>query len=126
VIVLDTSALIAIVLNEPEAATCAIAIEADSDRRISAGTAAEAMIVADGRKVGNAMKTLLERLRAEVAPVTSIRAERVAEAYRQWGKGYHAAGLNFGDCFAYALAKELACPLVFIGNDFARTDVMRA
>ena len=59
-------------------------------------------------------------------PVTPIRAERVAEAYRQWGKGNHPARLNFGDCFAYALAKELACPLVFIGNDFARTDVMRA
>jgi ribonuclease VapC len=126
VIVLDTSALIAIVLNEPEAANCVSAIEADSDRRISAGTAAEAMIVADGRNISTAMKALLERLRAEIMPVTPIRAERVAEAYRQWGKGYHPAGLNFGDCFAYALAKELACPLVFIGNDFVRTDVMRA
>lgn len=125
-IVLDTSALIAIVLNEPEAANCASAIEADSERRISAGTAAEAMIVADGRKVGNAMKALFGRLRAEIMPVTPIRAERVAEAYSHWGKGHHPAGLNFGDCFAYALAKELDCPLVFIGNDFARTDVMRA
>jgi ribonuclease VapC len=79
VIVLDTSALIAIVLNEPEAANCATAIEADSDRRISAGTATEAMIVADGRKVGNAMKALFERLRTEIMPVTPIRAERVAK-----------------------------------------------
>ena len=122
-IALETSALIAIVLQEPEASKCAAAIAADSDRKISAGTLAEAMIVADGRKVGDAMKALVERLKAEIVPV---RAEKVAEAYRQWGKGNHPAGLNFGDCFAYALAKELACPLVFIGSDFTRTDIMPA
>jgi ribonuclease VapC len=123
VIVLETSALVAIVLQEPEAGRCAAAIAADSDRKISAGTLAEAMIVADGRKVGDTMKVLVDRLKAEVVPV---RAEKVAEAYRQWGKGNHPAGLNFGDCFAYALAKELACPLLFVGNDFARTDIVRA
>lgn len=122
-IVLETSALIAIVLQQPEASKCAAAIAADSDRKISAGTLAEAMIVADGRKVGDALKALVDKLKIEIAPV---RAENVAEAYRQWGKGNHPAGLNFGDCFAYALAKELACPLVFIGNDFARTDIVRA
>jgi ribonuclease VapC len=123
VIVLETSALIAIVLQEPDANKCAAAIAADSDRKISAGTLAEAMIVADRQKVGDAMKALVERLKAEIVPV---HAEKVAEAYRQWGKGNHPAGLNFGDCFAYALAKELACPLLFIGNDFARTDIVRA
>jgi ribonuclease VapC len=120
VIVLETSALIAIVLQEPDASKCAAAIAADPDRKISAGTLAEAIIVADGRKVGDAMKALVERVKAEIVPV---HAEKVAEAYRLWGKGNHPAGLNFGDCFAYALAKELACPLVFIGNDFARTDI---
>jgi ribonuclease VapC len=123
VIALETSALIAIVLQEPDASKCAAATAADSDRKISAGTLAEAMIVADGRNVGDAMKALVERLKAEIVPVS---AEKVAEAYRQWGKGNHPAGLNFGDCFAYALAKELACPLVFIGNDFTRTDIMPA
>jgi ribonuclease VapC len=126
VIILDTSALIAIVLDEPEAARCTAAIAVDSDRKISAGTLAEAMIIADGRNAGNGLKVLIERLRAEIVPLTAVRAERVGEVYRQWGKGHHPASLNFGDCFAYALAKELACPLVFIGNDFARTDVIRA
>lgn len=57
--------------------------------------------------------------------MTAATADQVADAYRQWGKGNHPASLNFGDCFAYALAKELGCPLLFVGNDFARTDVMR-
>jgi ribonuclease VapC len=126
VIVIDTSALAAIIFSEPAAANCEAAIISDSDRRISAGTAAEAMIVADSRGGGSDLRALLTRLNVEIVPVTSINIERVAEAYRRWGKGNHRAGLNFGDCFSYALAKELACPLVFIGNDFARTDVMRA
>lgn len=84
------------------------------------------MIVADSRGGGSDLRALLARLKVEIVPVTPANIERVAEAYRRWGKGNHPAGLNFGDCFAYALAKELACPLVFIGNDFARTDVMRA
>lgn len=125
-IVIDTSALAAIIFSEPAAANCEAVILSDSDRRISAGTAAEAMIVADNRGVGSALRALLTRLNVEIAPVTPANIERVADAYRQWGKGNHPAGLNFGDCFAYALAKELACPLVFIGRDFARTDVMRA
>ena len=87
---------------------------------------AEAMIVANSRGVGKRMRSLIEQLNIEIVPVTTAGAEQVAEAHNQWGKGNHPAGLNFGDCFAYALAKELNCPLVFIGNDFARTDVMRA
>jgi len=84
------------------------------------------MIVADSRGGGSDLRGLLKRLNVEIVPVTPANIERVAEAYRRWGKGNHPAGLNFGDCFAYALAKELACPLVFIGNDFARTDVVQA
>ena len=124
-IVLETSALIGIVLQQPEASKCAAAIAADSDRAgFRLEPLQEAMIVADGQKVGDVhWKTLVDRLKIEIAPV---RAEKVAEAYRQWGKGNHPAGLNFGDCFAYALAKELACPLLFIGNNFVRTDIMQA
>ncbi len=125
-IVIDTSALAAILFDEPVAKTCEAAIIADSDRRISAGTAAEAMILADSRGGGSGLRALIARLKIEIVPVTSANVERVADAYRQWGKGRHPASLNFGDCFAYALAKELNCPLVFIGNDFARTDVMHA
>jgi ribonuclease VapC len=126
VIVIDTSALAAIIFNEPAAGNCETMIVSDSDRKMSAGTAAEAMIVADSRGGGSELRALLTRLNVEVVPVTPANIERVAEAYRRWGKGNHPASLNFGDCFAYALAKELSCPLVFIGNDFARTDVMRA
>ncbi len=125
-IVIDTSALAAVIFSEAAAASCEAAIISDSDRRISAGTAAEVMIVADSRGGGSDLRALLKRLNVEIVPVTPSNIERVAEAYRRWGKGNHPAGLNFGDCLAYALAKELSCPLVFIGNDFARTDVMRA
>ena len=125
-IVVDTSALIAIVLEEPQAENCLTAITTESSLKISAATIAEALVVADGRKVGRAMRHLIDRFDFEIVTVTSSSAERVAESYRLWGKGNHPAGLNFGDCFAYALAKELACPLLFIGNDFARTDIMRA
>ena len=125
-IVVDTSALIAIVLEEPQAENCLAAITTENSLKISAATIAEALVVADGRKVGRAMRDLIDRFDFEIVTVTSSSAERVAESYRRWGKGNHPAGLNFGDCFAYALAKELACPLLFIGNDFARTDIVQA
>jgi ribonuclease VapC len=126
VIVVDTSALMAILRREPEAQSCRSAIAKESVIKISAGTMAEAMIVANSRGVGKRMRSLIEQLSIEVVPVSTAGAERVAEAHSRWGKGNHPAGLNFGDCFAYALAKELGCSLLFIGNDFAGTDVMRA
>jgi ribonuclease VapC len=125
-IVVDTSALMAILRREPEAEDCRRAIATEDDVRISAVTLAEALIVADSRGSGIQMRMLVKQLGIEVVPVTAVRVEHVAEANQRWGKGHHPAGLNFGDCFAYALAKELVCPLVFIGNDFARTDVARA
>ena len=72
------------------------------------------------------MERLIEGMGASVIAVTSASARRAAEAYDRWGKGVHPAGLNFGDCFAYELAKQSACRLLFIGNDFARTDVESA
>lgn len=125
-IVVDTSALMTIVLDEPDADRCDAVLIAAAAVSISAGTLAEALIVSGRRNIATEMTRLVDRLGMIVEPVTTARARRMAEAYGRWGKGIHPAGLNIGDCFAYALAVERACPLLFIGNDFARTDVMSA
>lgn len=121
--VVDTSALIAVLLGEDEAARCVEALEGAERLLLSAGTMAEALIVAERRGVGPQMRRLLDGLGFEVVPVGPVEAHRVAEAYAAWGKGRHPAGLNFGDCFAYALARAQACPLLFVGEDFRRTDI---
>ena len=125
-IVVDTSALVAILLNEPEAEVCSQALEVETDVRISAGTLAEALIVAMKRQRAEDMRLLVEGLGLTVEPLSSAGANRVSQAYGRWGKGVNRAGLNFGDCFAYALAKELDCPLLFVGEDFSRTDARPA
>jgi len=119
----DTSALMAIVLGEERAAACAAALKTDEDVIVSAGTIAEALVVAARRNVAAQMQRLIDDLGIEVMPVTLGAAQRVAEAYARWGKGNHRAGLNFGDCFAYALAKENSCRLLYVGKDFAKTDI---
>ena len=125
-IVVDTSALIAIVLREPQAQPCIKVLEIETDALASAGTIAEALIVARRRGVGAEMAELLEGLTIEIVTVTPASAKRVAHAYDRWGKGVHPAGLNFGDCFAYALAREHSCSLLFVGDDFAKTDIQSA
>lgn len=125
-IVVDTSALMAVVLDEPEAGRCAAALEAGDELAISAGTVAEALIVSRRREVGDEMERLIDGLGFEIAALTLGSARRIARAYERWGKGIHPAGLNLGDCFAYALAEERQCPLLFVGDDFARTDVEAA
>lgn len=122
-IAVDTSALMAIVLNEPEADACAAALEVEDRLLISAVTVVEALIVAGRRKVGDEVAHLIDGLGFEVVSVTFASARRIAEAYEQWGKGVHPAALNFGDCFAYEMAKEHGCPLLYVGEDFVRTDV---
>lgn len=122
-IVVDTSALMAILLAEPESDRCIARLEAETDVLISAATLAEALIVAGRRNVGPEMASLVDGLGFEVAPVSPAAAARVADAYARWGKGIHKASLNFGDCFAYALAQEAGAPLLFVGEDFALTDV---
>ncbi len=122
-IAVDTSALMAIVLNEPEADACAVALEAEEKLLISAGTVAEVLIVAARRNVGEEMERLIEGLGFEIVSITPASARRIARAYERWGKGVHPAGLNFGGCFAYEVAKEHGCPLLFVGKDFALTDV---
>lgn len=122
-IAVDTSALMAIVLNAPEADACAAAIEVADRLLISAGTVAEALIVAGRRNVLQEMDRLIDGLGLEVVAVTPAAARRIAEAYAAWGKGVHPAALNFGDCFAYVVARDEGCPLLYVGGDFARTDI---
>lgn len=122
-IAVDTSALMAIVLDEPGADGCAAALEAEDVLVISAGTVAEALIVAARRNVGEEMERLIDGLGFEVVNVTPASARRIARAYEKWGKGLHRAALNFGDCFAYEVAKEHDCRLLYVGEDFKHTDV---
>ena len=125
-VVLDTSALMAVLLGEPESARCAAILGAEARLLISAGTLAEALIVAGSRGIGTEMATLVAEGGIEVIPVTAATAARVAEASAAWGRGHHPAGLNFGDCFAYALAHETSYPLLYVGQDFAKTYVPAA
>lgn len=122
-IAVDTSALMAIVPDEPQAEACMAALEAEDEILISAGTVAEALIVSARRNVGEEMAQLIDGLGFDIIDVTPAVARRVADAYSSWGKGVDPAALNFGDCFAYAVAKERDCPLLYVGDDFARTDI---
>jgi len=125
-IAVDTSALMAIVLNEPEADACVAVLEAEEDLLISAGAAAEALIVAARRNVGEEMAQIIDGLGLEIVSVTPAAARRIAQAYAKWGKGIHPAALNLGDCFSYEVAKEHRCRLLFVGDDFSRTDLESA
>jgi ribonuclease VapC len=124
--VVDTSALMAILLREAEADACTAALDRDADLAMSAATVAEALIVAGRRGLGGQMEQLIAGLGIEIVAVTAAEARRVAAAYDRWGRGVHPAALNFGDCFAYALAKERDCPLLFLGNGFTNTDLVAA
>jgi len=123
-IAVDTSALMAIVLNEPEADACIAALELEDNLVISAGTVAETLIVAARRNVGDEMARLIDELGFEIVSVTPLSARRIAQAYATWGKGVHPASLNFGDCFAYEVAREHGCRLLYVGEDFRKTDVL--
>jgi ribonuclease VapC len=123
VIVVDTSALMALLLDEPGADKIADVLATDADISISAVTLAEARIVAARRDLAKEMDDLAEGLGFDVEPATGDTAKRVAEAYAVWGKGIHPAALNFGDCFSYVTAMWRNVPLLYVGDDFARTDV---
>ncbi|MEV0286130.1 type II toxin-antitoxin system VapC family toxin [Kribbella sp. NPDC050820] len=128
--IIDTSALIAILRAEPDAADFAEAIEAAPSRRISAANFLEAAVVMDSAcdpVVSRRFDELVAAAEILVEPVTEAQARTAREAYRDFGKGSgHPAGLNFGDCFAYALAKEAGEPLLFKGKDFIHTDLASA
>jgi ribonuclease VapC len=123
VIAVDTSAMMAIILDEPVADACIDALEAEDDVLVSAGTVAEALIVAARRNVGKEMTRLIDGLGMQIVSVTPASARRIAEAYAHWGKGVHPAALNVGDCFAYEVAKEHGCRLLHVGGDFSKTDI---
>lgn len=125
-IVVDTSALMAILLDEDTAAACIEALDDELQVVISAGTLAEALIVADRRGLRARMTRLVEGLGFEIAPVTEQSARAAATAYAAFGRGQHRAALNFGDCFAYEAAQSRGCPLLFVGDDFGHTDVIPA
>ncbi|QOZ75375.1 VapC toxin family PIN domain ribonuclease [Bradyrhizobium sp. CCBAU 53351] len=128
--IVDTSALIAILRNEPEAQRCALAIETHPIRRMSAANFVEAAVVIDASRdpiASRRFDELMKEAQISIEPVTEIQAQIAREAYRDFGKGSgHAAKLNFGDCFAYALAKSTGEPLLFKGDDFVHTDVVVA
>lgn len=126
--IVDTSALVAVVKAEPEAAIYLTRL-LDEQVRVSAVTAFEFGMVVDGWKDEQASKDadlLLLSIEAEIVAVDAETAQAARAAYRQFGKGNHPARLNFGDCFAYALARETGEPLLFKGDDFVRTDVRSA
>ena len=125
-IVVDTSALVAVALDEPACQRCRQVLESREALLISAASVTEAHIVAARRGFSEQMSALLHGFELEVVPVTAERAIRAAEAYRRFGKGFHPARLNFGDCFAYELARSRDCALLYVGDDFARTDVRGA
>ncbi|GGB67804.1 type II toxin-antitoxin system VapC family toxin [Blastomonas aquatica] len=125
-IAVDTSALMAIVLNEAQASPCAAILATDQRLLLSAATSTEALIVSAGRNVRPEMIQLIAGLGFEIVAVTEDFARRVADSFGLWGKGIHPAALNFGDCFAYQVAKDRSCPLLYIGNDFTKTDIASA
>ncbi|MDY6924125.1 MAG: type II toxin-antitoxin system VapC family toxin [Pseudomonadota bacterium] len=124
-IVVDTSALIAVAANEPEAAACEAVLIAH-DLLLSAATLAETLIVARRKTVEDSVQVLLDSLAPEVIDVSEGLAVLAADAYARWGKGFHPARLNYGDCFSYALAELYECPLLYIGDHFVRTDIRSA
>jgi ribonuclease VapC len=126
VIAVDTSALMAIILGEAEAGACMAVLEVETEVLISAGTVAEALIVGARRNITDEMNRLIDGLGFDIVPVTAAASHRIAAAYARWGRSADPAGLNFGDCFSYELAQEHACPLLFVGDDFAKTDLKSA
>lgn len=128
--IIDTSAMIAILRNESDAIRYARAISDAVDRRMSAVSFVEAAVVIDANRDPIASRRFDDFIREaniSVEPVTAEQAQFARAAYRDFGKGSgHPAKLNFGDCFAYALSKTLDEPLLFKGSDFKNTDIISA
>lgn len=124
-IAVDTSALIAVLAREALAEACENALASDA-LIISAATLTEVRIVAARKTLQPSLDALLVGLGMEVVEVDEPFTELAAGSYVRWGKGFHPAKLNYGDCFSYALAQLYDCPLLYIGDDFAQTDVVSA
>ena len=126
--VVDSSALLALLLGEPESAAFARAIAADARRIASAFTILEAAIVVETRKGGSGgreLDLLLHKAQIDVMIMDAGQVELARSAYRKYGRGRHPAGLNIGDCCSYALARFTGEPLLFKGDDFTKTDIPR-
>lgn len=124
--IVDSSALLAVILNEDDEPRFAAAMIDASVLRMSAANWVEAAIVVDSHRNPMAQvrfEDLIDALRLEIEPVTVEDAYRTRAAYSDYGRGHHQARLNFGDCFAYALAKRRGEPLLFKGDDFSQTDI---
>ena len=124
--IVDTSAVLAILFHESDAERYARAITMASPRRMSVATLLETTIVLESRSgaaAGHELDAFLEEAAIELQPVTPAHAQAARRAWRRFGKGNHPAGLNFGDCFAYALAEATREPLLFKGQDFELTDI---
>jgi|ERR1039458_9481543 ribonuclease VapC len=128
--IVDSSALIAIIRGETDAEALAQAMEDADSLRVSAGTYLEAFIVADGYrnpKLSARLEEILDHPRFAIEPVTVAQAKIARQAYRDYGRGSgHPANLNFGDCFTYALARDKREPLLYKGDDFVHTDLRPA
>jgi ribonuclease VapC len=127
--VIDSSAIVAILQEEPEMDIFLALLNADSTRLMSAASYAESAIIIEDRYGYEGMrdfKLLITEAGVEVEPVTYEQAELAHEAYRQYGRGNHPARLNFGDCFAFALARMTDEPLLYKGDDFSKTDIASA
>ena len=127
--VIDTSAIVAIFFNEPDALHSRQRIAEDPVRLMSAATLVEVTMVIEGRfgEAGGAELDLwLHKANVDVVAVTADYADQARRAWRRYGKGRHPAALNYGDCFSYALALLTGEPLLFKGNDFSQTDVRAA
>jgi ribonuclease VapC len=125
--VLDSSAVIAILFDEAERSALTSAIERDPRRLISAANLLETAVVAEARRgeqAGRELDLLLHRAEVQTVPVDADQVRIARSAWRRFGKGRHPAALNFGDCFAYALASATGEPLLFKGEDFGYTDVV--
>jgi ribonuclease VapC len=127
--IIDTSALVSILDQEAEAERLVRAIAAASERMLSAANLVETGIVMQVRRGDEAARDLdllLAKLKIDIIPVSGKQANLARRAFQHYGRGRHPAKLNFGDCFAYALAKDSSAPLLFKGNDFSQTDIMIA
>lgn len=125
-IVADTSALIAVAANEPFGPACIDVLDHAPAIAISAATLTEALLVANRFNAVETLEALLRGLSVEVVAVDEAEARRVRDVYVRWGRGFHPAKLNWGDCYSYSLAQQRACPLLYIGEDFAMTDIQSA
>ena len=126
--VIDSSALLAILLNEPDAPPLRTAFDHDDVRLLSAGTLLEVSLVIEarlGESGGRELDQLLSKAKIEVVAVDEDQVGEARRAWRRFGRGRHPAGLNYGDLFSYALARTTGEPLLFKGDDFTKTDVAR-